>query len=113
RVLRWVLLWRRVTFPLDEAATNGVVLLLQQHVGSRQKLAGHGVRVRKVTLRSIEDDVLQRAANGTVSQLHQERLIRFIPQAIEKGGLNCGGRLLGAPRPRRVALHMLLAAFAR
>ena len=103
RVLRRILLGRLIPFPLDESAAHGVILLLEEHLVSGHQLDRHRVRMREVAVHRIEDDVLERDIHGLGPELHRERLIRLVAQAIEKGGIDGRGLLSDQPRERRRA----------
>ena len=65
--------------------------------------------MREVAVDSVEDDVLERDIHGFGPELHRERLIRLVAQAIEKGGID-GRRLLSDQPRERGALRAVSLA---
>ena len=93
RILRLTLLRRLIAFPLDEAAADRVVLLLEQHLVARHELARHGVGMRELALRRVIDHVFQRRVERLGAQLHLEDLVGIGGQAVEECGLHGRGLL--------------------
>src|SRR5688572_18127999 len=84
RILGLPLLGRLIALPLDEAATDGVVLLLVEDGVAAHQLARHGVRVREVPLGLVVDDVLERHRECLVADFYRESLIWFRGEAVEE-----------------------------
>ena len=92
-----------IPLPLDEAAADRVVLQLVEDVAPSHQLARHRVRVRKIPLGLVVDDVLQREVEGVVPQLHGKALIRMGHEAVQEFGLD-GCRLLADHARQRCSL---------
>ena len=90
-VFRRVFLGRLISLPLYKSTAHGVILLLEDQGVPGHQLDRHGVGMGEIALSSIKNDVFERGIDGLRSELHRERLIRLIAQAIEKGGSTVAG----------------------
>ncbi len=83
-ILGRVLLRRHITFPFDESAADGVVLLLEQNLVAGQELGGHRVLVMKVALGRIVNDVLKAHVDRLGTKLDGKSLVRLVLKSVEK-----------------------------
>jgi len=104
-----ILFWRGVSFPFDKSAADGVILQFVEYGVSGQEHGPHGVRVRKVSFRSVIDYVFQGNGKRLVAELYRKRLIRILSQAVEEGGIDGRWFLPNQPCERSAFCAMPLA----
>ena len=92
-ILRRIFFRRRVTFPFDEAAADGVIFLFEQHIFAGEKFARHCVGMVKFALGRVENHVLQTHLEHFLTEFDVEGLIWIIAQLVEERGIDGRGLL--------------------
>ena len=100
-ILGFPLVRRLVALPLDEASADRVVFQLVKRLVAGEQLRRHRVRVREVSLGSIEDDVFQSQIQTGRTDGHLVRLIGIRGQSVQELGRACGWSLAEQSGERR------------
>src|SRR3974390_2978341 len=85
-VLRLPLVGWLVALPLDEPATDRVVFQLVKLFVAGEKHRRHGIGMMEVTLRSVEDNVLQRKVESRRAERDLVTFIGICGQPVQELG---------------------------